>query len=311
MGTPYSAHPCWDPATAELWNFGCHFGPRGQLKIYRTQRGTPTEHVRTIKLPHRYMVHHFAMTATHLVFCLGPVILDTAALMSGRSPVFSALRWHEDKPTRILIVPRGPGPVRAVEADPWFQWHFAGAYDDGPDIVFDLVRFRSWTAMHEAVGSIGHLTDPASFLAGRLWRHRVGPTGKIESHQLHALPLEWPTIDQRRSTTTHRNVYGAATATMAGGLLMTAVARYDTERGEADIHDYGPGHLVSEPLFVPRAPDVLDEQGWLIANETHIASAVTTIAIFNAQAVGDGPVCTIPVPDSLGLNFHGQWVQRP
>lgn len=315
LGRPYSAHPCWDPGTAELWNFGCVYGPRPRLEIYRTKRGRPAERLRSIRLPRRYMVHDFAMTATHLVFCLGPVILDLAATVSGRLPAFQAMRWHGDEATRILLVPRAGGPFRVVETDPWFQWHFAGAYDDGPDIVFDLVRFRSWTVMHEAIASMSHLTDPACFPVGRLWRYRVGTSGKVEAHQLHALPLEWPTIDMRRSTTAHRNVYGTAANSASAGMALTAVARYDTEHGEADIHDYGPGHLVSEPIFVPRdtrrpAPDLLDDQGWLIAYANHLTAGTTSIVIFNAQAVADGPVCTLPVPESLGYTFHGQWIQQ-
>ena len=36
----YSAHPTWDPATGELYNFGIQYGPRTKLRTYRvdTQR---------------------------------------------------------------------------------------------------------------------------------------------------------------------------------------------------------------------------------------------------------------------------------
>ncbi|MEU2069273.1 hypothetical protein [Streptomyces anulatus] len=72
---------------------------------------------------------------------------------------------------------------------------------------------------------------------------------------------EGPTIDPRRSTTAHRNVHCATTGTPLSGVAFayTAVARHDTERGEADAHSYG-------------------------------------------------PVRTLPVPESLGFTFHGQWV---
>ncbi|MFC7220158.1 carotenoid oxygenase family protein [Streptomyces polyrhachis] len=304
-GSPYSAHPCWDPRAGELWNFGCVYGPRPQLVIYRTRRGGSTRRLRTIRLPHRYMVHDFAMTATHLVFCLGPVILDLRAMMSGRQPAFQAMRWHAQEPTRILLVPRAGGPVRTVEADPWFQWHFAGAWDDGVDIVFDLVRFRSWTVMHEALGSLGHLTDPDCLPVGRLWRYRVDTAGKVESHQLHRMPTEWPTIDPRRATTGHRQVYGAALTDPGGGVAFSALVRFDTERGEADTYDYGPGRLVGEPLFVPRDPARLDDQGWLVGYVNDIIGGRTDLVVFDAQAVADGPVCTLPVPESLGYTFHG------
>lgn len=308
LGSPYSAHPCGDPGTGELWNFGCVYGPRPRLDLYRTARGGPTERVRSIRLPRRFMVHDFAMTATHLVFCLGPVVLDMAAVASGRVPAFQAMRWHGDEATRILLVPRAGGPFRVVEADPWFQWHFAGAYDDGDDIVFDLVRFRSWTVMHEAISSLSHLADPSCLPVGRLWRYRVSPSGKVEDHQLNGLPTEWPTIDPRRSTTAHRSVYGATLGTHTSGVAFTALARYDTGNGEADVYDYGPGHLVSEPLFVPRDRDRLDERGWLVAYEAPLAGGTTNIIVLDAQAVADGPVCTLPVPESLGYTFHGQWV---
>ncbi|MFE2626123.1 carotenoid oxygenase family protein, partial [Streptomyces caelestis] len=153
-----------------------------------------------------------------------------------------------------------------------------------------------------------HLTDPSCFPVGRLWRYRVTASGKVEDHQLNALPMEWPTIDPRRSTTAHRNVYGATIGTPASGVAFTAVARYDTELGEADVHDYGPGHLVSEPLFVPRDRRKLDEQGWLVAYEAQLTAGTTNIVVFDAQSVADGPVCTLPVPESLGFTFHGQWV---
>ncbi|MQY08806.1 carotenoid oxygenase family protein [Actinomadura macrotermitis] len=311
QGAPYSAHPCWDPATAEVWNFGCVYGPRPQLEIYRTRRGRPTEHLRTVRMPRRFMVHDFAMTATHLVFCLGPVVLDLPAIVSGRLSPFEAMRWHGEEPTRILLVPRDGGPFRVVETDPWFQWHFAGAYDDGDDIVFDLARFRSWTVMHEAISSMSHLLDAAATPVGRLWRYRVSAAGKVEAHQVHGLPMEWPTIDPRRATTAHRHVFGAAATGPASGVTFSAVARYDTERGEADTFDYGPGRMVSEPLFVPRDPDVVDDRGWLVAYETDIAEAATSIVVFDALDVAGGPVCTLPVPESLGFTFHGQWVQRP
>lgn len=105
---------------------------------------------------------------------------------------------------------------------------------------------------------------------------------------------------------------GAVPQGLAGTLYRNGAGNhlsdYATELGEADVHDYGPGHLVSEPLFVPRDHKRLDEQGWLVAYEAQLTAGTTNIVVFDAQSVADGPVCTLPVPESLGFTFHGQWV---
>lgn len=39
-----------------------------------------------------------------------------------------------------------------------------------------------------------------------------------------------------------------------------------------------------------------------------LTAGTTNIVVFDAQSVADGPACTLPVPESLGFTFHGQWV---
>ncbi|MFD4178088.1 carotenoid oxygenase family protein [Streptomyces anulatus] len=69
-----------------------------------------------------------------------------------------------------------------------------------------------------------------------------------------------------------------------------------------------PSDYVSEPLFVPRDREWLDEQGRLVAHEDRLAAGTTNIAVSDAPSVADGPVRTLPAPESLGSTFHGQWV---
>ena len=45
-GYTYSAHPTWDPATGELFNFGIQYGRKTRLRTYRVDRAGKLHHLR-------------------------------------------------------------------------------------------------------------------------------------------------------------------------------------------------------------------------------------------------------------------------
>src|SRR5262245_31301823 len=69
-----SAHPKIDPDTGELFNFGIDYGPRTSLTPYRVLNGAVTK-LPVVTLPYPLMNHDFVLTRSHLVFCLGPILV--------------------------------------------------------------------------------------------------------------------------------------------------------------------------------------------------------------------------------------------
>jgi all-trans-8'-apo-beta-carotenal 15,15'-oxygenase len=126
----FSAHPKVDPRTGEIFNFGIDYGRRTTLTVYRLQ-AAQTRRFAPIELPYPVMNHDFVLTERHLVFCLGPILVQPVRMVLGLKSFDGALHWDGGRPTRILIVPRdGKAPPRWVDTEPFFQFHFANGHEE-------------------------------------------------------------------------------------------------------------------------------------------------------------------------------------
>ena len=299
---PFSAHPHWDPETREIFNFGMTYGPKNAIVTYRIDPEGRLHHLARVPVPAVYMNHDFALTSRYLVFCLGPVRARLLSLLSGRAAFGDSLRWHADEPTLVVLVPRDGGEAVTIEADPWFQFHFGGAFDDGDDVVVDLARYPDYPTIGDPLKQFR--TADFEGVAGGLWRYRISPARRsVVGSPVGDATIEFPHVDGRRATGGYRYTYGAAGT---HGLL-SAISRVDMESGAVASFDFGPGHIVSEPIFVPRPGGTADDDGWLVGTVYNPGRRAGDGVVFDAHCVEDGPVCTMRLPVNTGMSFHGTW----
>ena len=186
----YSAHPTWDPATRELYNFGIQYGPRTKLRTYRVDtRGKPASPARDqppVRDPQPRLRPH---AAVHGVRARSPRAAGAALPARVREP-------RQVGPLRHLEGDAGDprardgGRPRIAECEPFFHYHINNAFDDGTDVVLDLVRYPDYDNIHRG------LREPrrAGFddVSTTLSRMRVGPAGDVTLEDLLAARLRVP-----------------------------------------------------------------------------------------------------------------------
>lgn len=301
---PFSAHPHWDPNTREIFNHGMVYGPKSAVATYRIDPQGRLHKIAETPLPANLYNHDFILTDRWLVFCLGPTRPDLVKLLSGRASFGDSLQFHPDEPTRVLLVARDGSETVTVEADAWFQFHFAGAFDDGDDVVVDLVRYPDFGNVNAHVK--GFRTADFRGLTSPLWRLRISPkTATVDGQPITTHDVEFPQVDQRRATGGYRTVYAAFVPPEGG--LFDGIGRIDTATGTADVHHFGPGHVVTEPLFVPRPGGTDEDDGWLVALVHDPDRRAGDAVVLDARRPGKGPVCTAHLPVNTGVSFHGIW----
>lgn len=246
----FSAHPKTDPRTGEVFNFGLDFFPRPLIRCYRLDAAGRLHSVAAVPISRLGFVHDFALTATHLVFVLGPLVIgDVLPVLTGRAPFDQALSYRPELGTEIVLVPRDGGrPVR-IEHDALFHFHVTNAYDRGDEIVVELVAhhpvdgWRGWNAhLHDYRGA------PGPAFGGTLTRLIVDPQRRTAvAEELSDRGCEFPQTDPRRATGAHRYTY-VAEASAPGGDPDT-ITTIDHRTGARSAHRCDGDGTVCEPVF--------------------------------------------------------------
>ncbi len=315
----FVAHPKIDAATGELhavtWN------PRSpHLRYLVLDAAGRATHATDIPVHDGPMVHDMALTATRVVVLDLPVTLSReVAVRAGQAAPQSVgrfpLRWNDDHPSRVGVLPRGgtAEQVRWFDAPRCYVFHVLNAFDnqDG-SLTVDVVR-------HDTVFR-DELRAPADGLP-TLARWTVDPArGTVSEQVLNDHSVEFPRVDPALTGLPHR--YGWFAGVGEGGLrLSDDVTRYrdrgfetgplvkvDTMTGEATTHDYGTGRVTMEPAFVPRPGAEAEDDGWILSVVHDATTDRGELVVVDAADLGAGPIARVHLPRRVPFGFHGNWI---
>jgi all-trans-8'-apo-beta-carotenal 15,15'-oxygenase len=308
----FSAHPKVDPLSGEIFNFGIDYGRRTTLGIYRVT-GTAIERFAPITLPYPVMNHDFVLTERHLVFCLGPILVQPVRMVLGLKSFDAALQWDSGRPTKVLIVPRdGRSAPRWLETGSFFQFHFANGYEESDGtLVLDLARYPNYATIGEALRSYWRSEWPSEGMA-QLARLRIDPDGKVGSQTFHSgVANEFPCIDPRRVGRPYRYAYIASNPAERRIGLQQRISRVDFDTGAVISHDFSPAGYVGEPLFVPRDPAAAEDDGVVITLVYDAGTERTSIVGLASMDLAGAPLFTARLTHHVPYPLHGTFARDP
>lgn len=291
------AHPKIDPESGEmiLFRYGLE-----EPYLYWASIGADGRLLRSpeviAEIDRGYMIHDFAITRDYLVLIINPATFDLEKAAQGASP----LAWEPDRGTRIAIVPRGPqgGKIRWIETKAFWCWHYANAWQEGPEIV---TCFPWWS--HLAFGVPG--AEPAR---GEFVRARIDPAaGNIRFEVLDDRPTEFPRVDDRhqgRPTRFVTVVHGSPAARESR--THDELFRFDVMRGTVAEHRF-PGQAIGEAVFAPKTGTSEEGAGYILTFATDRATMASSFVILDAQDFSGEPVAIVRLPQRVPLGLHGIW----
>ena len=83
---------------------------------------------------------------------------------------------------------------------------------------------------------------------------------------------------------------------------------HDFERGTSVERSFGRGALVGEAVFVPRAPDADEADGWLLTLAYSPETDTSALHIVNAGDPTGDAQAVVELPQRVPVGFHGNWV---
>lgn len=301
---PFTAHPKIDPLTGELIFFGYSAGgPLTPTMSYGTlaSDGRMARFER-FEAPYCAMVHDFIVTERHVLFPVLPLVGDLPRAMRG-GPAFA---WEPEKGAHIGLIDRtrGTASLRWFRAESCFVFHVLNAWEQDGRVLADVMQFDTPPLFPRPDGAMAETGTSA-----RLVRWSLDPgagTDAFSRTELDDLPGEFPRFDERRAGLPHR--YGAIAARTRDGSVQDSIAWYDLVGGRRTLYTLPEGDGISEPVFVPRAPDADEGDGWLLALAYRAAENQSDLLVLDTDAIDRGPVARVALAHRVPFGFHGNFV---
>ncbi len=299
---PVTAHPKIDPETGELRFFGyCAAGPLSSTIRWGTvDRSGRTGKIQSFEAPYCSMVHDFIATERFIVFPIMPLAGNLQRAMSG-GPAFA---WDPELGAHLGVMRADIGvrSLRWFRADTGFVFHVMNAWEEGGRILADVMRYEEPPLFPRADGTE---TDPARTRAFPC-RWTIDPEGGTDAFsttRLDDLAGEFPRIDDRRAGRAYRHGWFAGSRQDPFDTL----AHLDRATGRRTMLQLPVGDATSEPVFVPRAADAPEGDGWLLAVIWRGGERRSELIVLRADAIGDDPIATVELPQRVPFGFHGNW----
>ena len=302
LASPMTAHPKFDPATGRMTAFGYDpFGPPF-LRYHEFDELGNLLTTTSIDLPRCVMLHDFAVSATKVAFFDLPVAFDLELALNGNRLPFA---FDDQLQARVGVLGRGePGTrIRWYEIEPCYVFHVANAFDDGDDMIADVVVYNRTFDL----GFGGLLGSDLP----RLERWTFPADGKkVIRTPIDDRALEFPVIDRQAAGSPYNHTYGALFGRRDGLDRFPGYVKYNVNTGDSARIEL-PDHLQgNEPLFVRAADGKADDEGWLVCVEYDRGRDASDLVIYDAHSMSTKPEARVHLPVRVPFGFHGTFVTR-
>jgi carotenoid cleavage dioxygenase len=257
------------------------------------------------------MPHDFVVTDRHLVLPIPPFHYEPD---EGAETFLDAHRWHDDRPTRVLVVDKSDfSRHRWFELPAQWVFHYGNGWEDGDGVIhFDGARAEDPMDIVDGFSRVmrgERLPDPNS----RPFRYRIDtPRGAISEEALFDANLtsEFPTVDPRIAGSRNRRLVMLTrnAERPPEHPSLDTVSLYDETSDSLRHYRYPAGVIPEEHLFVGAPGSAPETTGWIVGTSLNFAAGRTELNVFDARAIEDGPLATAALPYAVPLGFHGKFL---
>lgn len=302
LTAPYSAHPHQDPLSGEF--HAITYDAMIPDRVWHVVLSPAGKVIRQLEVPVRHgpSIHECAITTNYVVIFDLPVTFSMKALIAGRNFPYA---WNPGHQARVGLLPRTGTADQIVwcPVDPCYVFHIANAYEDARGkVIID-------SAVYETMFSAG-VDGPSGRPLG-LERWTVDPDGgPVQRQTIDPAPQEFPRPDERFFAQPYRYAWAIGLPGDGDPAFLGAqpLYRHDLATGERQAHDFGAGRVPGEFVFVPRAADAPEGDGWMIGYVIDTAIETTDLVILDARDMRLPPVALVHIPHRVPPGFHGNWM---
>jgi beta,beta-carotene 9',10'-dioxygenase len=280
-------------------------GPVSTYRVYATNAQDERRVVAKVPVREPAYMHSFGMTERYVVLAEYPLRVNPLKLALGGDSFIESYRWQPERGTRFLVIDRRDGGVKMkATAEPFFCFHHVNAWEDGDDVVVDLVAFEDSSVIDHLFIDRLRSGDPGA--ESQLRRYRIAPgSDRAEAEVLLDHTIELPRIDYGRvNTKPYRYMYACGMRPEQPDWLNELV-KFDTRERELDTW-HEPGCYPGEPVFVGRPGRDREDDGVILSVVFDSTTGRSFLLVLDAASFEER--ARAEAPHHVPLGFHGQFM---
>ncbi len=308
--SPFAAHPKFDHASGEMFNFGIAYSAADpQLNLYRFGEDAALIYRKRLPLDYACSIHDFCLSQSYVVFYLSPYILNMESLARDGRTLMEALNWEPQRGSRLLIACRETGEqVATIPIGNRYCLHLINCYEEESRLVVDVLELdHPIYDQYQVVPDL--FTDvcegqPARFVID-VEGNELVKTAVID----YPLAPDFPSVVPCQFTRPYRDFWmlGISATGQPGRKFFDQLVHANWSCAKAcDVYHAPPLHyLGGEPIFIADPQD--EKAGAIICQVFDAQRIVSAFAIFDAYNVARGPIALLGLKEPIHLGFHASF----
>ncbi len=310
---PFSAHPKLDPQ-GNLWNFGTAGNALFSYVIDANGRLAQTQRA---KMPFDRkraggMIHDMTITERYIVLPIPPLTLQFESLARGQGAA-DVVRLHRDEPLRVWIAPKDDiAAGKMFELPHEMVFHVGNAYElrsaQGTEVVLNYVGSLSGDFLAGPAVDVmrGVHTAPKDSQLRHARFNLV--TGRASVSSYDDVSEEFPRLDPRFIGRQANYLLSAASWRADAPVIgFHGIQLRNVHSGKVERFDYGSNTIAEEHIVVAHPGRAGELEGWIVGTAFDVTRQKTSVNVFNAAKLADGPLARAWLPYWLPLGFHGNF----
>jgi carotenoid cleavage dioxygenase-like enzyme len=293
-----SAHPQLDPRGGGLVNVGTLFGRSSAWVVFRQPLDGRARVVEgKLPLPRVPYLHSFGVTKQSVVLIEHPLAANPLHMLFSNRGYIDHFRWKPQRGTRLWKLERRGGKFTAYETEPLFCFHTVRAFEQGDEVVLDLLAYDDPQVVEAFRTSTLESGAFPAFMP-RYLRARLSPTQRrVALEPLSDTRFEFPVTARPES----QHAWGVHLREdrAAWSSEVVRVSARETRRFSEQGLTWG------EPVFVARPGAGDQDDGVLLTLGHHTQRDLSVLAVLDAGTLE--PLARCEVALSLPLGFHGSF----
>lgn len=295
-----SAHPHLDASSNEIVNFLIEFGRQSHYVLYRMKENSSSrEVIAKIPVDSPSYMHSFAMTEHYLILTEFPLVVSPLDLLIKNKPFIHNFTWEPERGTRFIVIEKSSGEVISqVVTDSFFCFHHANAYENGNEIIIDLVAFSDISSLPSIFPQASTITAKPDWQRRLMRYHLSIDKNEILPEVLLEKKVEFPRFNDKLDGKKYRYLY------MTNSEDSTGLVKFDMlTKTHKTWHLAGCNAI--EPVFIPYPNGEKEDEGVILTvtyDEKQKRSFLVAL-----EAKGFEEIARAELPWHIPDSFHGQY----